>query len=95
MASVCFLFMSRNLLFLGVLWNLSSSDQLKTSISDSAMPVLASRIIIYYVSMLDPIRMGRYTPRDIDDSVHDLTHSDVTIDPRWAPTFINATGCLR
>ena len=65
------------------------------SIADSAMPVLASRIIIYYVSMLDPIRMGRYTPRDLHDSLHDLTHSDLTIDPQWATIFINATGCLR
>nr|CAB3234385.1 catenin delta-2-like [Phallusia mammillata] len=82
-------------LITGVLWNLSSCEQLKNTISDSAMSALASRIIIHYVTLIDPYRMAKYCPEEMPDSYTDLTASDFTIDPNWSSLFINATGCLR
>ncbi|CAK8673922.1 unnamed protein product [Clavelina lepadiformis] len=81
-------------LITGVLWNLSSCEHLKVGIVDSAMPVLASRVVIHYVSLLEPNRMAKFCTED-GDSVTELTASDLTIDPHWSTLFINATGCLR
>ena len=80
-----------------MLWNISSCETLKSSIIDCALNVLSEKVIVNYVSKIEPERMAKFTNGGItdSDSVYDYGISDYAVDPEWATLFMNATGCLR
>ena len=69
---------------------------MKSSIIDCALNVLSCKVIVNYVSKIEPERMAKYNVLEPDsDSVYDYGISDYAVDPEWATLFMNATGCLR
>ena len=59
--------------------------------------MLSEKVIVNYVSKIEPERMAKFNPGGItdSDSVYDYGISDYAVDPEWATLFMNATGCLR
>jgi len=80
----------------GVLWNLSSCEHLKQSVTDSTLKLLTQHVIIKYAYVINPKKMSKFLPSHLQDTIPDgIDTSDVAIIPDWKTLFLNATGCLR
>jgi len=81
----------------GILWNLTSCEQLKREVGCQTMNILIDDVILRYVTMLEPERTRHFkvTQQKEDDVTKDLENSDVTFHRSWLKIITNSTGCIR
>jgi len=89
--------MQVKILVTGILWNLTSCEQLKREVGCQTMNILIEDVILKYVTMLEPERTRhlKVTEQKENDVTKDLENLDVTFHLSWLKIITNSTGCIR